>query len=374
MAPIGFRSAMFWPLLATLIVVAYAPAQTPRTQPYPTPPQVKPAAPAADDQGMSCVVYSLRDFGDDPDLGAWIAQTIPGLIQRSSWTQEGGSGAMSYYPPAKMLVVYQTPAVHAQVDMFLKNVKKSLPITKTAATKTAASMTKNTMPICRDSGVVPATHLSVPESRRVIDSAPAAKGTYPIPAPMQQPKHLFHFIIRYEGDGVIDANVSTLAKALLGAGGVAVEETDETKPEPAKTQSLSQLFNIILRYEGEGIIDANVAELIKAIQSQSSSSCVPAARVTEFAAPAPLSSPPQIQSAPVQNVPATPSTAPRGSVPAAAYLQQIPSYATQPQTAVTPGSPPQPEPRVTMPPADAPASGAPTPSSSAPTSVPQSGR
>jgi hypothetical protein len=28
------------------------------------------------------------------------------------------------------------------------------------------------------------------------------------------PKHLFHFIIRYEGEGIIDANVAKFAKAL----------------------------------------------------------------------------------------------------------------------------------------------------------------
>jgi hypothetical protein len=43
--------------------------------------------------------------------------------------------------------------------------------------------------------------------------APPASG-YPVAAPLKQPKHLFHFIIRYEGEGLIDANVVKFAKAV----------------------------------------------------------------------------------------------------------------------------------------------------------------
>jgi hypothetical protein len=36
---------------------------------------------------------------------------------------------------------------------------------------------------------------------------------YPVPPPARQPKHLFHFIIRYEGAGIIDSNVVKFMKA-----------------------------------------------------------------------------------------------------------------------------------------------------------------
>ena len=35
-----------------------------------------------------------------------------------------------------------------------------------------------------------------------------------MPFTAQTPKHLFHFIIRYEGEGIVDANVVKFAKAL----------------------------------------------------------------------------------------------------------------------------------------------------------------
>src|SRR5436305_7561623 len=40
--------------------------------------------------------------------------------------------------------------------------------------------------------------------------------SYPIPAPATQPKHLFHVVIRYEGEGLPDQ--SMLAAALAAAG------------------------------------------------------------------------------------------------------------------------------------------------------------
>jgi hypothetical protein len=45
----------------------------------------------------------------------------------------------------------------------------------------------------------------------------------------QTPKHLFHFIIRYEGEGIIDSNVVKFAKALQDKVGV---NTPYTCPTP----------------------------------------------------------------------------------------------------------------------------------------------
>src|SRR5262249_50653316 len=37
--------------------------------------------------------------------------------------------------------------------------------------------------------------------------------TYLVPNPARSPKHLFHFIIRYEGEGIVDSNVVEAIKA-----------------------------------------------------------------------------------------------------------------------------------------------------------------
>ena len=39
--------------------------------------------------------------------------------------------------------------------------------------------------------------------------------SYPVPAPARPPKHLFHFIIRYEGNGVVDENVVKAVQAQM---------------------------------------------------------------------------------------------------------------------------------------------------------------
>jgi hypothetical protein len=36
---------------------------------------------------------------------------------------------------------------------------------------------------------------------------PEASTAYPVPAQARSPKHLFHFIIRYEGEGLVDDNI-----------------------------------------------------------------------------------------------------------------------------------------------------------------------
>ena len=367
-----FHWTMWWALLTTVSFATCAAAQAPRTtRILPPPVATKPADPVVDDQGLSCVIYGLADLGDDPNLGAWIAKTMTGVIQPASWSEVGGSGVISYYGPAKMLVVYQTPAVHVQIDAFLKNVKKSLPPVK-------APMTMPTAMTAQNRDVVPAHHVVVPEPSRAAAAAPAAKSTYPIPAPLQQPKHLFHFIIRYEGDGVVDANLSTLAKALVGDTSVGEEKSDQTKSDPAK--SLSQLFNIILRYEGEGIIDSNVAEVIKAIHAMQSSqhsdpAVLPRAPVTSLDAPTATvqNLPPATSSAPNSLPVLNPSFSPYASVPTAPGLPHplphpLPQALPQPVSGPRLIMPPADSPTSTAPPGSAPANSA--PANSAPASAP----
>ena len=145
----------------------------------------------------SCKVYSLADIGDDGKLGKWVAETIPEMIQPASWKQ--ADAKLSYFAPSKILVVNNTPAVHAQVEEFLGSLRKAMP-----------------QPKRQDGQIVPAQF--VPEDApRPINGVQAGPAGYPVPTPPVGPKHLFHFIIRYEGEGIIDSNVSKFAKSLIEA-------------------------------------------------------------------------------------------------------------------------------------------------------------
>ena len=62
-----------------------------------------------------------------------------------------------------------------------------------------------------DSQVTP-TKLVVPQVIQASDAAAPPVLNYPVPPQHKSPKHLFHFIIRYEGEGIIDSNVVDLFK------------------------------------------------------------------------------------------------------------------------------------------------------------------
>jgi hypothetical protein len=145
---------------------------------------------------LTCVLYSLADLGSDPDLGKWVAETIPEAIAPGTWKDKG---VIRYYAPKKLLVVSHTPATQAKVDAFLKSVKKSLPAAN-EKTSTAANTP------ARETAVVPADFRMVGRVRGSTASAEQSL-SYPVPAPATRPKHLFHFIIRYEGEGIVDDNI-----------------------------------------------------------------------------------------------------------------------------------------------------------------------
>jgi hypothetical protein len=154
---------------------------------------------------------------DDPNLCQWIADTIPEVIQPESWKQDGVK--LSYYAPSKILVVNHTSAVHAQVEEFLQNLKKSLPRQNATANTDA-----------RDSGVAPA-QFALKDPPRPVGPVQANAASYPVPFPPQAPKHLFHFIIRYEGEGIIDSSVVKFAKALSNASSISTTR-DMAPPTP----------------------------------------------------------------------------------------------------------------------------------------------
>jgi hypothetical protein len=223
-------------------------ADAPKTRKSPVPGESQ----AQPSNGLSYRIYSLSDIGNQPGLGSWLGRVLPSVIQPDTWSMSGGSGTLSYYAPGKILVVYHTAAVQAQVAAFLKDVKKALP-PKTAAsaavlpsgapspyqygTSVNAELVKSSF---QPSGATPilssyslpngqtvgaasaptkravAPSLVPAPSVKVPETAPAQTFSYPIPAAKQPPKHLFHFIIRYEGEGVIDSSVVGLFKAVYG--------------------------------------------------------------------------------------------------------------------------------------------------------------
>jgi len=171
-------------------------------RPVPSPEWNAPAAPIPPASDRSCVIYSLTEMGYDADLGAWIAQTIPEMIEPSSWKEAGGAGVLRYYAPKNILIVNHSAAVRSKVDDFLKKLKTSLP--KTNRTSFATSKKSS------HAHIVPAEYRA-PAPMWTYNPLPQSS-SYPVPAPVKAPKHLFHFLIRYEGDGIIDDNVVKFMK------------------------------------------------------------------------------------------------------------------------------------------------------------------
>jgi hypothetical protein len=148
-----------------------------------------------DCQASICKVYSLAELGSDANLCKWVAETIPQMVQPGTWSNADGKQKLSYFAPAKVLVINHTPAVHGQIDEFLQSLKKTMPQVRAPQ---------------RDEPIQQA-QFAVPD--RVPSPMPSTQA-YPVPAAPALPKHLFHFIIRYEGDGIIDANVVKFARAM----------------------------------------------------------------------------------------------------------------------------------------------------------------
>jgi hypothetical protein len=186
-------------------------------------------------EASTCKVYSLAKLGDDPEIVQWIANTIPQVIEPETWlvnalptaTLDGRRPprehrTLSYYAPAKILVVYHTPKIHAEVERFLKNLEKALP--------RAAEPTSSQGAVAVAAPAVTPAQYVPPQA--IADSVRSAS----VESPKKQPKHLFHIIV----DGV----------------------------EFKSGDQESKLKNFTLRYEGEGIIDSNVAKVLKAMWRQ----------------------------------------------------------------------------------------------------------
>jgi hypothetical protein len=220
------------------------------------------------------VIYHLDELADEPEFCKWIAETIPVVIEAGTWSQNSGNiryGNIRYYGPKKILVVYHTADVQAKVDAFLKKLKKAHLSGK------EKNVAAGNTPV-KDKEVVPARY-QIPGLIKTSHPAPDSNFTYPLPPPARPPKHLFHFIIRYEGAGIVDSNVVKFMKAQNGEKDSQASDADKKAKKdrsprpmpPAPPGPPKHLFHFIIRYEGAGIIDSNVVKCIKAQNEEKTS-------------------------------------------------------------------------------------------------------
>lgn len=171
----GSRFVLFVSTALTLAFLSVAPAAA--QGPHPKPAEM-----------TEIKIYSLAGLGDET-FCQWVITTIPELLQAENWK---GQERLKYHAATRILVINHTPAVHARVEEFLQGLRKAIPAKATV-----------------DAQVVPAQF--VPEAAPSVLPRPSS---YPVPMGAQTPRHLFHFIIRYEGDGIIDSNVVKFTKAM----------------------------------------------------------------------------------------------------------------------------------------------------------------
>jgi len=243
---------------------------------------------------LTCTVYALKELGDDPALGKWIAETIPQVIQPGTWCKDDASPPMAtdrkqrlcYYPQGKVLVVYHTAAAQAEVTAFLDSLKKAMPSEK----ERTAAMHDGKLMRTAFASTAPAP-LRSPD----VVGSPQGAG-YPIPTPLQHPKHLFHMIVKAEGLGELDA--SALLKELANA--ASSEDAKDQGKSESKGLRLNPAITFILRYEGEGIIDSTVADVLKEIYGAKN------AAKNEGGCPAPRYAPGSVEEIPVVPTPSRP--------------------------------------------------------------------
>jgi len=198
----------------------------------------------------TCKAYPLREVFDSEEVCDWIAETIPDVIQPGSWKAQDSDqrGTVIYNPKAGVMVIYHTPDVHEQIGELLTSMRTMV---------RPADGTMSNVP-AKQGNVVPAQFSTAAPATTTAKNDLTGPAAYPIAPPLQQPKHLFHFIIRYEGASF--PTLSDLTKLVSGG-----EQTPAVKDDSSRTP-LNNLLHFIIRYEGDGIIDENVVEFIKGLQ------------------------------------------------------------------------------------------------------------
>jgi hypothetical protein len=134
-------------------------------------------------------IHSLAHLGDDPQLGAWIAKTIREVVAPGTWDAcccEDPQHVLSYYAPGKILVVSHTPAVQAQVEVFLNDMQKALAAQKPAAPIAQAPPPTLVAPMGPMGPTVPTGYVEVIQQTQVAPT-PIPGAPYFMPAPMVPP-------------------------------------------------------------------------------------------------------------------------------------------------------------------------------------------
>ncbi len=217
----------FWTVALLALALTGNASQSGRTQPHPvrgyqtTMPTTN-VEPPPRSPDCSCVIYALNDRGFDSDFGKWVAETIKEMVEPRSWQ---GSCSLRYYAPKNILVVNNSSEVHTKIDNFLKEMKTKMPKEKTGHAKSTKEQPRDLL--------VPAAYRQV--------NLPPEPSAYPVPAPVKTPKHLFHFLIRYEGEGIIDDNVVKYMKVQSQA------EKSEKKSESTSESSAPLLPGLSTR-------------------------------------------------------------------------------------------------------------------------------
>ena len=184
------------------------------------------AATGADDNAAVTSVYPLWKMGYDLELSKWIAETIPEVVEPSTWQSVGGCGVARYNSANGILVVRHSKEVHAKVENFLKDVKQSMP----AVTAGAMTTGQRTPGDC----VIPAAH-QTPSPLRTSSTSQDECPSLP-PTAKKSPKHLLHMTIHYEGEGIIDDNVLKYLTSEMGGKPSYGAPACEVAPPPPNVQ------------------------------------------------------------------------------------------------------------------------------------------
>jgi hypothetical protein len=213
------RSRTYWPaFLASLLVITQAqssraenPKSDAKTYSIEVPSKTKdPSSKSKHKEQETWRVYRLDS--PDPNFGQWVADTIHEMIPKDK------PGTVKYYAPGRILAVYHNPSVQAEVEAFLENLKEALPQGKEHLT-----------------GSIVKAQAPVPARFPISFVKATEQGTSPSSGlANQQPRHLVHVMV----------------------------EGFEAKGDNVKLKSFT------FRYEGEGIIDSNLAWLIKSLNEQ----------------------------------------------------------------------------------------------------------
>jgi hypothetical protein len=144
---------------------------------------------------VSTRVHALAEVGDDPEVGPWLAKTIPEILDPESWKAANGR-SIRYFAAKRVLIVSHEPAIQKRVEELIRDLGK---------TSTASAKTGPTSPIRQAQQLEPTSPSpganATPTDRHSfelkIDAVEAA-------LPLGSVK-LKNLTFRYEGAGIVGA-------------------------------------------------------------------------------------------------------------------------------------------------------------------------